>query len=164
MKIKTLVISLMLLIVCGSYAQTVSYTYKPLAEEGCCVYYSIAKQDSTYSIIVKVTSDRLLFLKESTMLLKTFDGEIIKLHGTTIGNGSESAGLVSGDLILPITEISSTAQFTATPAQLELLEKGISKVRLSTSPIEHEREFKKDKIGKKLYQLFLKQKDKDNNF
>lgn len=154
----------MLLLVCGSYAQTVSYSYKPLAEEGCCIDYSIAKQDSVYSIIVKVTSNSSLFLKEATMLLKTFDGEIIKLHGKAIGNGSESAGLVSGNIVLPITEISSTAQFIATPAQLELLKKGIAKVRLSTSPIEHEREFKKDKIGKKLYQLFLKQKDKDNNF
>ena len=147
----------MLLLVCGSYAQTVSYSYKPLAEEGCCVDYSIAKQDSVYSIIVKVTSNSSLFLKEATMLLKTFDGEIIKFHGTAINIDSQSTNLASGN-------INSTAQFIATPAQLELLKKGISKVRLSTSPIEHEREFKKDKIGKKLYQLFLKQKDKDNNF
>ena len=147
----------MLLLVCGSYAQTVSYSYKPLAEDGCCVDYSIAKQDSVYSIIVKVTSNSSLFLKEATMLLKTFDGEIIKLHGTAINIDSQSTNLASGNM-------NSTAQFIATPAQLELLKKGISKVRLSTSPIEHEREFKKDKIGKKLYQLFLKQKDKDNNF
>lgn len=91
------------------------------------------------------------------MLLKTFDGEIIKLHGKAINIDSQSTNYASGN-------ISSTAQFIATPAQLELLKKGISKVRLSTSPIEHEREFKKDKIGEKLYQLFLKQKDKDNNF
>lgn len=157
MKIITLVISLMLLLVCGSYAQTVSYSYKPLAEEGCCIDYSIAKQDSVYSIIVKVTSNSSLFLKEATMLLKTFDGEIIKLHGKAINIDSQSTNHASGN-------ISSTAQFIATPAQLELLKKGISKVRLSTSPIEHEREFKKDKIGEKLYQLFLKQKDKDHNF
>ncbi|BCS84900.1 hypothetical protein prwr041_07930 [Prevotella herbatica] len=157
MKIKTLVISLMLLLVCGSYAQTVSYSYKPLAEEGCCVDYSIAKQNSVYSIIVKVTSNSSLFLKEATMLLKTFDGEIIKLHGTAINVDSQSTNHTSGNM-------NSTAQFIATPAQLESLKKGISKIRLSTSPIEHEREFKKDKIGKKLYQLFLKQKDKDNNF
>ena len=65
MKIKTLVISLMLLVVCGSYAQTVSYSYKPLAEEGCCVYYSIAKQDSRVckyncvkaTFFINITSD-----------------------------------------------------------------------------------------------------------
>jgi len=91
------------------------------------------------------------------MLLKTFDGEIIKLHGTAINVDSQSTNHTSGNM-------NSTAQFIATPAQLESLKKGISKIRLSTSPIEHEREFKKDKIGKKLYQLFLKQKDKDNNF
>ena len=45
-----------------------------------------------------------------------------------------------------------------------LLKKGVAKIRLSTIPIEHERTFAKDKIGKKLYQFFLKQKNKDNDF
>ena len=164
MKIKTLLISLLLLLACGSFAQTVGYTYKPLAEEGCSMEYSVSKQDTIYFIITAVKSDRLMFLKESTMLLKTVDGEVIKLQGTVIGNGSESAGIVAGNMVLPITEISSTAQFKVTPAQFELINKGISKVRISTTPIEHEREFNKDKIGKKLYQLFLKQRDKDDSF
>ena len=147
----------MLLLGCSSYAQTVSYIYKPLAEEGCCVDYSITKQDSTYSFIVKITSHSSFFLKEATMWLKTFDGDIIKLHGGAINLNYLSANPDSNN-------VSSIAQFCTTPAQLELLKKGIAKVRLSTAPIEHEREFKKDKIGNKLYQLFVKQKDKEDNF
>ena len=46
----------------------------------------------------------------------------------------------------------------------EALKNGIANVRLSTTPYEHEREFKKDKIGKKLYEHYLKEKDKDSNF
>ena len=129
-------------------AQTVGYTYRPLAAEGCNMKYSVAKQDTAYYIIATVKSDRLNFLKESTMLLKTFDGEVIKLYGSQI----------------PVTEISSTAQFKISPQQFELLKKGVAKIRLSTIPIEHERTFAKDKIGKKLYQFFLKQKNKDNDF
>ena len=136
-------------------AQTVGYTYRPLAAEGCNMKYSVAKQDTAYYIIATVKSDRLNFLKESTMLLKTFDGEVIKLYGSQIGSGSETAGIVSGNIVLPVTEISSTAQFKISPQQFELL---------STIPIEHERTFAKDKIGKKLYQFFLKQKNKDNDF
>lgn len=98
------------------------------------------------------------------MLLKTFDGDVIKLDGSQIGNGSESAGIVSGNIFLPITEISSTAQFKISPQQFELLKKGVAKIRLSTIPIEHERTFAKDKIGKKLYQFFLKQKNKGISF
>lgn len=145
-------------------AQTVGYTYRPLAAEGCNMKYSVVKQDTAYYIIATVKSDRLNFLKESTMLLKTFDGEVIKLYGSQIGSGSETAGIVSGNIVLPVTEISSTAQFNISPQQFELLKKGVAKIRLSTIPIEHERTFAKDKIGKKLYQFFLKQKNKDNDF
>lgn len=145
-------------------AQTVGYTYRPLAAEGCNMKYSVVKQDTAYYIIATVKSDRLNFLKESTMLLKTFDGEVIKLYGSQIASSSESAGIVSGNIVLPVTEISSTAQFKISPQQFELLKKGVAKIRLSTIPIEHERTFAKDKIGKKLYQFFLKQKNKDNDF
>lgn len=145
-------------------AQTVGYTYKALAAEGCNMIYSVAKQDITYYIIVTVKSDRLNFLKESTFRLKTFDGDVIKLEGEVIGSSSGIAGIISGSIVVPVTEISSTAQFKITPEQFELLNKGISKVRLSTTPIEHERTFKKDKIGKKLYQFYLKKKNQDNEF
>ena len=81
-------------------AQTVGYTYRPLAAEGCSMKYSVAKQDTTYYIIATVKSGRLNFLKESTMLLKTFDDEVIKLYGSQIGSGSETTGIVSGNMVL----------------------------------------------------------------
>ena len=93
-----------------------------------------------------------------------FYGKLRKLYGNLIGNSSESAGLVSGNIVIPITEISSIAQFKITPKQFELFKKGISKIRLSTTPIEHERTFSKDKIGKELYLFFLKHRDKENDF
>lgn len=148
----------------NAFGQAVGYTYKPLTAGGCNVKYSVAKQDTTYYIIATVKSDRLMFLNKSTMLLKTFDGEIIELKGESMGNGSESAGIVSGNLIIPVTEVKSTAQFSVTPDQFEQIKNGVSKVRLSTIPIEHERTFKKDKIGKKLYQFFIKQRDKNIDF
>jgi len=153
-----------LLLAVNAHAQTVEYTYKPLAAEGCSVKYCVTKQNNAYYILVTVHSDRLMFLKESTFLLKTIDGETIKLNGNLVDNGSTSAGIVSGNMIIPINSINSTAQFHITPEQFELLKKGISKVRLSTIPINHERSFKKDKIGKKLYQFFLKEQSKNNVF
>ena len=148
----------------NAMAQTVGYTYRPLAAEGCNMQYSIAQQNGEYFIIATVKSDRLTFLKESFFWLKTTDGEIIKLQGEVIGGGSESAGIVSGNIVIPVTEISSTAQFRISEEELEKLNQGIIKVRLSTTPIEHERTFKKDKIGKKLYQFYQKKKMKDDDF
>lgn len=159
-----IIASLLLLFAYPSMAQTVGYSYKALAAEGCSMEYSVVKQDSAYYIIATVRSDRMNFLNESTMKIRTFNDDVITLKGKVIGGGSQSAGIVSGYIVIPVTEISSTAQFAITPEELEMLNSGVSKVRLSMTPMDHERTFKKDKIGKKLYQLYLKAKAKDDNF
>ena len=147
-----------------SNAQTVGYTYKALAAEGCNMKYSVAKQDTMYSIVATVRSDRMNFLSEPTMKIRTFSGKYLELKGTVIGNGSQSAGIISGNVVIPVTEISSTAQFWITPQQFEILNEGVAKIRLSMTPMNHERTFKKDKIGKKLYQFYKQEKQKDENF
>lgn len=145
-------------------AQTVGYAYKALSAEGCNMKYSVAKQDTMYSIVATVRSDRMNFLSEPTMKIRTFSGKYLELKGTVIGNGSQSAGFISGNIVIPVTEISSTAQFRITPQQFEILNEGVAKIRLSMTPMNHERTFKKDKIGKKLYQFYQREKQKDENF
>lgn len=156
--------SLLLSFAFPSIAQTVGYTYKALATEGCRMKYSVTKQDSAYYIIATVHSDRMNFLNEPTMKIRTFNDDVITLKGVVIRSGSQSAGIVTGNIIIPVTEISSTAQFAITPDELELLNSGISKVRLSMTPMDHERTFKKDKIGMQLYKFYLKAKAKDDSF
>ena len=126
-------------------------TYKALAAEGCNMKYSVAKQDTIYSIVATVRSDRMNFLTKPTMKIRTFTGKYLELRGTVIGNGSQSAGVISGNIVIPVTEISSTAQFRITPQQFEILNEGVAKIRLSMTPMNHERTFKKDKIGKKSF-------------
>ena len=166
--IKAFFICLLVILLClvssDLTAQTVGYTYKALAAEGCNMKYSVAKQDTAYYIIATVRSDRMTFLSEPTMKMRTFNDEVITLSGVVIGNGSQSAGIVSGNIVIPVTEISSTAQFKVTPEQFESIKSGIAKVRLDMTPMNHERTFKKDKIGKKLYQFYLKAKSQDDNF
>ena len=98
------------------------------------------------------------------MKIRTFDDEVITLKGVVIGSGSQSAGIISGNIVIPITEINSTAQFSITPEELKMLNNGVSKVRLSMTPMDHEHAFKKDKIGKKIYQFYLNAKAKDESF
>ena len=119
MRIKVLIILLMFSIGHLSYAQTVSYTYKPFAAEGCSVTYSVARQDTTYYFIAIVESDRLNFMKESTMLVKNFDNEILELKGNLINTDSESTGIISGNIVIPVTSINSTAQFRICPEQFD---------------------------------------------
>ena len=98
------------------------------------------------------------------MMVRTANGEVLKFNGELLDNGAISTGIVSGNMVIPVSSIISTAQFRVSPEQFELLKDGIVKVRLSTTPIEHEREFKKDKIGKKLYEFFTIHRDKVDNF
>lgn len=135
-------------------AQTVSYNHQLLLDEGCSVTLSVARQDTSYYIIATVKSDRLKFLKQSTMLLKNFNNEVLKLSGELLSNDTETAGVMVGKMIIPATEINSTAQFTISPEQFELIKDGVSKIRLTTTPIVHEKTFKKDKFGKRLYKYF----------
>ena len=161
---KYIMVAVLCLVSSNLTAQTVGYTYKALAAEGCNMKYSVSKQDSSYYIIATVRSDRMTFLSEPTMKVCTFNDEVITLKGVAIGNGSQSAGIVSGNIVIPVTEISSTAQFKVTPEQFESIKSGVAKVRLDMTPMNHERTFKKDKIGKKLYQFYLKAKSQDDNF
>lgn len=58
MKIRLICILVVLLCCFVSRAQTVGYSYKPLAAEGCSMKYSVTRQDSVYYIIATVKSDR----------------------------------------------------------------------------------------------------------
>ncbi len=162
-------IKIILLLFCiilgiNAKAQTVGYTYKALAAEGCNMKYSVAKQDTMYSIVATVRSDRMNFLSEPTMKIRTFSGKYLELKGTVIGNGSQSASIISGNVVIPVTEISSTAQFWITPQQFEILNEGVAKIRLSMTPMNHERTFKKDKIGEETLSVLSEGKTKRRKF
>ena len=145
-------------------AQHVSYTYKPLAAEGCSVRYSAIYQEVTSYLFVEIRSDRLVFGNTPTIKFKTFKDEIIELKGKPLATSQESTGVVVGNIVVPATELQAKAQFEITDQQIALLKDGIAKVRINTVPITHERSFKNDKIGKKLYDLFLKAKAKADKF
>ncbi len=159
---KQLLFALFTILTVMASAQVVGYTHKALSAKGCVMKYSVVKQDSSYYIIANVLSDRMSFLPESTMKIRTFNDEVITLKGAAIVNGGQSAGIISGNII--VTAISSTAQFSITPEEFKMLNNGVSKVRLTMTPTEHEHTFKKDKIGKKLYQFYLKAKAENDYF
>lgn len=145
-------------------AQSVKYTYKPLAAEGCQVEYSAIWQDGIPYIVVVVASDRLAFNDAPTMMMRLFNNELIKLEGKAITSSSQHGGVVVGNIVVPTTELRITAQFQMTKEQVEMLQNGVAKIRISTIPLIHERTFKQDKIGKKLYSYFKKSAKSEDSF
>lgn len=161
---KQLLFALFTFLTVTASAQHVGYTHKALSAYGCRLKYSVVKQDSSFCILVNVRSERMSLRNEPTMRIRTFNDEVITLKGVIVGGSSQSAGVITGNIVIPVTEISSTAQFPVTPEEFKMINNGVSKVYLSTAPTDHERSFKKDKIGKKLYQFYLNAKAKDEKF
>ena len=148
-----------------AYSQSVSYNHQLLRSDGCKVTLSVVKQDTSFYILATVKSESLKFLASPVMKLKNFEGEVLRLQGVALGNSSESYGFLVGSVVIPATEVSSTAQFLITPEQFELIKNGVAKIRLTTTPIVHEKTFKKDKFGKKLYEFYKKIKyEEDDDF
>ncbi len=130
----------------------------------CNVSYSVVQQDSIFYLVVSLNSYDYRFLPEPTMMLKTIDGEVLKLNGSIPGDLTKTTGGVSSGNGAVSTSIISSALFITTPEQFELINKGISKVRLSTMPKENEKTFKKDKIGEKIYNLYSALRDRGDDF
>lgn len=163
-KLKQILLISCLLFSLATKAQTVSYLYRALAAEGCKVYYSIVKEDSAYAIDVRVRSDRLVFLSNPTMKIKTFNGTYMDLSGTVIRNGEGNRFYVVGGIPVPVQELITLARFAITPQQMETLKEGVAKIYLSMAPMNHVRTFRKDKIGRKLYQFYLEKAKGEDGF
>ena len=155
-----------------SAKKSVSSSHKILSNEGCSVAYSIIHQDSTYFIYVTITSERLVFSPKPSMKVKTFDNTMLDIMGTNVFQNTITDGIgVSVPIgntvvtsVYPYSETSSIACFEVTEEQFERLSIGVKKIRLSTIPIIHEKEFKRDRIGAKLYQLYLEQRHTNDEF
>lgn len=153
----------MAMIAVSGYAQTVSYIHKPWKEDGCTVTFSVSAQDTAYYIVVSVAPGDFKFLSSPTMKLKTTSGEVIKLKGVSLGDETATSYRKDGDEVIA-SKLTTMAMFAATPEQFEKMKGGVAKVRLSTIPFAHERTFDVDKIGKALYDLYVKERDAEENF
>lgn len=101
-------LTVFLLTSCSSY---ISYTYRPLAAEGCSVRYSANYQEGKPYLFVEIQSDRLMFGGKPILMVKTFKGEIFTLEGISIATSQESSGVIVGNMVLPITELQAKALF-----------------------------------------------------
>ncbi len=162
-KLILFIAGLFFLVSCGTQKQ-MTYMHRPLAAEGCTVTWSVLPENGQLNIVATVKSDRLVFSNTPTMMLKNFDGEVLQLEGTSLQPRSETGGIVSSGVIIPISEVSSIAQFPISEYDIPFFKSGISKVRLTTVPLVHEKEFSHDQIGSFLYKALTNAKNSVNEF
>lgn len=147
-------VALVMAIFISADAQSVGYNYKPMSPRACNIKFSVSKRDTTYYIVAVVKSGKRKFIGKTSMMMKTFDGQVLKLEGEEIDEESTSGWVIIDGFFIPMSHKAYTAQFAITPAQLEVLRQGVAKILVSTLPTPHERDFKEDKIGLKLYEFY----------
>lgn len=109
------------------------------------------ENDSTFLTLI-ITSSRLKLSDSPKLLLRLMDDTVISLDGNMLSASNQSAGAVMiGYTAVAVNYNTTEAKFPISKEQVEGLSKGVKKLRLNTSPKFHEKEWRKDKIGKKLY-------------
>lgn len=148
------VIAFIVMIILPIKSQSVGYRYKPLSPKSCNIKFSICKNDTAYYIIAVVKSGKRKFIGETAIMIKTFNGQILKLKGKQIDEESTSGWVIIDGFFIPMSHKAYTAQFPIAPEQFEILRQGVAKIYVATLPSPHERSFKRDIIGLKLYEFY----------
>ena len=143
---------------------SIGYTYKPLAAEGCSVDYSVVGDNGRLYIVVMVSSDRMMFPEAPTMMTRNFNGEVKTFSGEALTERTSSLYLHGNNISVPIDNVIALARFLIPDEDIGFFQAGIKKIRLTTAPVAHEREFKTDEIGYWLHERLLSEKMKNNDF
>lgn len=147
---------LMGLLVCltSSGQKAVSYVHDPFSDEGCIVIMAPALSEDKACLVVSVQSEQLALPDQVRLEMESMDGQQMVLEGMSLGQISRLGRAPASGIMHPEGMENNAAQFDMDGAAIRFLEKGIRRVRLSTQPTVHEKAFKKDKIGKKLFKAF----------
>lgn len=90
------------------------------------------------------------------LLIRFMDDSTISLDGNLLDTSNKTyGGVVVSGVILSANHFISEIKFPILKEQMNLFNLGVKKLRLNTSPKYHEKEWKRDKIGKKLYEAFI---------
>lgn len=130
----------------------------------------VTQQDTTFVIVTNVnTSSRLGAFDDAIMLIKTMDDEVLELYSITSDNniknisyGNPTVTTTRYKNIITSTYNSNSVDVSrninywyVTPEIIEKLKVGIKKIKIQFENGVYEKEFKKDKIGKILYDSYL---------
>lgn len=111
------------------------------------VVLSVEKQGNDYFILSRTPFHNIVE-KTIELLIRTSTDEVVKLPGQKISESKFVSKENNRDIY---------AKFLVTPAQFEEIRSGIKRIRIAGAGVD--KDFKKDKIGKKLYKLYLRAKD-----
>lgn len=120
------------------------------------VKINLSTENDSIFLTLILTSERLKMSDSPKLLLRLMDDSVISLDGYMLGATNKSEGAVMiGYTAVAINHYVTEAKFPISKDLVDKLSKGVKKLRLNTSPKFHEKEWRKDKIGKILYKKYV---------
>lgn len=149
-------ILLILLIACSCLSGKAQVSYGDNFFVDYNVKINLSTENDSVFLNLILTSERLKMSDSPKLLIRLMDGNVISLDGYLLDSTNKSEGAVMiGYTAVAINHYVTEAKFPITKEQAESLLKGVKKLRLNTSPKFHEKEWRKDKIGKILYKKYM---------
>lgn len=117
---------------------------------------NVSTENDSIFLTVILISDRQKMVDAPKLLLRLTDEKVISLDGLLLASSSKNEGAyMIGNVAVASSYYITEAKFPITREQMEQLSKGVRKLRLNTSPNFHERNWRRDRIGKILYAKYM---------
>ena len=119
------------------------------------VKINVSTENDSIFLSLIMTSASQKMTDEPKLLLRLMDDTVISLDGRLLSSTSKSDGAyMIGYVAVASNHFITEAKFSISKEQMEQFAKGIKKLRLNTSPEFHEKSWRRDKIGRKLYDKY----------
>lgn len=116
---------------------------------------NVSTENDSIFLNLILTSWKYKITETPRLLLKLMDDSVISLEGKLINSYYENdGGIVIGNMIESSSEYITISKFPISKIDIEKFIKGIKKLRLNTTPKYHEKNWSRDKIGKKLLKRY----------
>lgn len=134
-----------------------SYSYSSAQASFSGLKIDVTTENDSIFLKVVYKNEKKRIVETPKLLLRLMNDDVMLLDGKLLGvdNKTEGGVMVYG-VIVAANEYVSEAKFYISKEQMIQIGKGVKKLRLNTSPKYLEKEWEKDKIGKKLYDKYLK--------
>ena len=119
------------------------------------VKINVSTENDSIFLSLIMTSASQKMTDDPKLLLRLMDDTVISLDGRLLGSTSRTDGAyMIGNVAVASNHFITEAKFPITKEQMEQFAKGIKKLRLNTSPKFHEKSWRRDKIGRKLFDKY----------
>ena len=140
-----------------SYAQDVSFSNLDGLDIN---IYAEQFDGQEYMIISFGPTDKYIAVENTSLNIEFFTGDVLKIKGYVVNIGSQTNTRTNANTTIQVQKDIMYYRFDLSAQDVEKFKSGIKNLSIYTIPRVYRKSYDKDKIGQKLYNVFMEQKDK----